>query len=118
MNEAAALCLNHLDFACFAKSGGNQLTTNCIVSECKWIENGDDLQFSVSANRFLRGMVRAMVGTFYEVGTGKISVDNFRAILKSNDRTEAGKTVPAHGLFLEEVKYPYLQGERQFFFQP
>jgi tRNA pseudouridine38-40 synthase len=118
MNEAAALCLAHLDFSCFAKSGGNQLTKNCIVSECKWLEKGDDLQFTVTANRFLRGMVRAMVGTFYDVGTGKITLNEFKSILDSKDRTEAGKTVPAQGLFLEEVKYHYLQIDRQYFFQP
>lgn len=117
MNEAAALCVPQLDFSCFAKKGGNQLTKNCIVSECKWLEKGDNLQFTVSANRFLRGMVRAMVGTLYEVGTGKISLDDFKAILDSKDRTEAGKTAPAHGLFLEEVKYHYLQLDRQYFFQ-
>lgn len=116
MNEAAALCLPHLDFSCFTKSGGNQLTKNCIMSECRWIEKGDDLQFTVSANRFLRGMVRAMVGTFYDVGTEKITVDEFKSILDSKNRTEAGKTVPAHGLFLEEVKYHYLHKDRQYFF--
>lgn len=117
MNEACDLCLSHVDFSCFAKRGGNQVTKNCTVSECKWIENGDDLRFTVSANRFLRGMVRAMVGTFYEVGLEKISVSEFKSILESMDRTEAGKTVPAHGLFLEEVKYPYITAKRQYLFQ-
>lgn len=116
MNAASVMCLSHLNFSCFTKSGGNQQNHNCLVTECKWIENDSNLRFTVSANRFMRGMVRAMVGTFYEVGLGKISTDDFKKILESSNRTEAGKSVPAQGLFLEQIKYPYIQANRQYYY--
>jgi len=114
MNEAGKICLSHIDYECFAKSGGKQSTMNCIVSDCKWIELDSGIRFTISANRFLRGMVRAMVGTFHELGTGKISLHDFKSILESKNRSEAGKTVPAQGLFLEQVMYPYIKDERLF----
>ncbi len=114
MNNAARLCLNREDFSCFSKSGGQQLTNNCHIQECRWIKEGKWLRFTVTSNRFLRGMVRAMVGTFLEVGMGKLSVQEFEDILRSGDRKQAGQAVPPHGLFLEEVSYPYFNGKRVF----
>ncbi len=109
MNEAASLCLQHTDFACFAKTGGQSNSTICTVSACAWMEEGKSLRFSVSANRFLRGMVRAMVGTMAEVGHGKLSLEAFAELLHQGDRKEAGESVPPQGLFLESVMYPYLK---------
>jgi tRNA pseudouridine38-40 synthase len=108
MNDAARLLLEHDDFACFNKSGGAQTGTVCKVSAAAWEVRPDRLVFTVTANRFLRNMVRAMVGTLLEVGEGRCSLDEFRAILISGDRSDAGMSVPAHGLFLVHVVYPYL----------
>jgi tRNA pseudouridine38-40 synthase len=72
----------------------------------KWVEKGDQLIFTVSANRFLRGMVRAIVGTLLDVGTGRITYKDFVSIIESRDRRKAGQNVPASGLFLVKVKYP------------
>jgi len=117
MNKAAALCLEREDFSCFSKSGGQQLTYNCIVQECRWIQEGKWLRLTVTANRFLRGMVRAMTGTLLEVGLGKLDEQGFSDILNSGDRKQAGQAVPSKGLFLEEVSYPYITGKRKFLFE-
>jgi len=108
MNCAADLCIAHSDFACFSKTGGQQNSTTCRILECCWEERQDELRFTVTANRFLRGMVRAMVGTMLDVGMKKISMDEFQEILNDGDRTKAGESAPAKGLFLEQVTYPYL----------
>jgi tRNA pseudouridine38-40 synthase len=71
-----------------------------------WQQNGSKLVFFIQANRFLRNMVRAIVGTLIEVGLRKISISDFEAILASRDRSQAGYSVPAHGLYLEKVNYP------------
>lgn len=118
MNEAAQLCISYTDFASFGKSGGQQHTTLCRVTECHWEAMGNSLLFTVSANRFLRGMVRAMVGTLIEVGEHKMSIDDFGNLLQQGNRTLAGESVPAEGLFLEEVRYPYLPDQRIRPFQP
>lgn len=118
MNEAAALCLTHNDYACFGKSGGQQLTSLCQITECRWEELGNTLRFTVSANRFLRGMVRAMVGTFIEIGEHKTNVEEFRNLLHQSDRSQAGESVPPEGLFLEEIRYPYLPDQRVSPFTP
>ncbi|MBL7923808.1 MAG: tRNA pseudouridine(38-40) synthase TruA [Bacteroidia bacterium] len=117
MNEAAALCLQREDFSCFAKSGGQQVNNLCRITECSWLDKGRFLQLNVSSNRFLRGMVRAMTGTFIEVGLSKITVEEFKGILDGHNRGEAGKAAPSQGLFLEEICYPYLPSERVYPFQ-
>jgi tRNA pseudouridine38-40 synthase len=71
-----------------------------------WQQNGSELVFFIQANRFLRNMVRSIVGTLIEVGLRKISISDFEAILASRDRSQAGYSVPAHGLYLEKVNYP------------
>jgi tRNA pseudouridine38-40 synthase len=76
--------------------------------EARWEQQGNKLVFTVSADRFLRNMVRAIVGTLVNVGLGKISIDDFKAIIESRDRGQAGFSVPAHGLYLTKVIYPYL----------
>ena len=107
MNKAARLLLDHKDFGCFCKSHSDNKTNLCIVTEAQWTTTDDGmLVFRITANRFLRNMVRAIVGTLIEVGTGKMSIDDFRQVLLSGKRTEAGESVPAKGLFLERITYP------------
>ena len=107
MNEAAGLLLSHKDFGCFCKSHSDNKTNLCTVSEARWMTMEDGtLVFRITANRFLRNMVRAVVGTLIEVGKGKMDIGDFRQVLLSGKRTEAGESVPAKGLFLEKITYP------------
>ncbi len=106
MNNAAALLLIHNDFESFSKIHTNVNNFRCTITEAAWIEQGDLLIFKVKANRFLRGMVRALVGTLLNVGSGKISVQDFEQIILSKNRKNAGAQAPAGGLFLVEVGYP------------
>jgi tRNA pseudouridine38-40 synthase len=106
MNEAAALLLDYKDFECFSKIHTNVNNFRCTITEAKWIETTDMLVFHIQANRFLRGMVRAVVGTLLEVGKGKKTVQEFEAVILSKSRKEAGAQAPAEGLFLTKVGYP------------
>jgi tRNA pseudouridine38-40 synthase len=106
MNEAAALLLIHNDFESFSKIHTQVNNFRCNITEARWVESGDMLVFHVKANRFLRGMVRALVGTMLEVGRGKIAVEDFEQIILSRNRKNAGAQAPAEGLFLVEVGYP------------
>ncbi|MFZ6014649.1 MAG: tRNA pseudouridine(38-40) synthase TruA [Bacteroidota bacterium] len=106
MNRAAALLLGEHDFECFSKVKTEVNHFLCTITMAEWKEEGDRLTFFISANRFLRGMVRAIVGTLLDVGTGKISTEDFQAIIRSRDRRKAGANVPPHGLYLIKVKYP------------
>ncbi|MEX2231921.1 MAG: tRNA pseudouridine(38-40) synthase TruA [Cyclobacteriaceae bacterium] len=106
MNKAAALIVGEHDFECFSKVKTDVNHFICDVKKAVWTEKGDRLVFTISANRFLRGMVRAIVGTLLDVGTGKINQKEFVSILQSKDRKQAGANVPAQGLYLERVKYP------------
>ena len=105
MNEAASVLLEYEDFESFSKVKTDVRTFNCTITQAVWKQNGNELTFYITANRFLRNMVRAIVGTLVEVGLGKKSVDDFRKVIESKKRSEAGLSVPAHGLFLTEVKY-------------
>ncbi|SHM82049.1 tRNA pseudouridine(38-40) synthase TruA [Polaribacter sp. KT 15] len=105
MNKAASLLLEYEDFQTFSKVKTDVYTFNCNVTEAVWKQEGDLLVFHISANRFLRNMVRAIVGTLVDVGLGKITVDNFREIIESKNRGNAGLSVPAKGLFLTKIKY-------------
>lgn len=106
MNEASRILFKYIDYQCFSKIKTEVLTFNCMILEAQWKEEKNDLLvFHIKANRFLRGMVRAIVGTLLEVGTGKISVSDFEQIILSKDRKKAGWSVPAEGLFLMEVNY-------------
>lgn len=105
MNQAAALLLGEHDFESFSKVKTDVNHFICEVRRAEWKEKNDLLIFTISANRFLRGMVRAIVGTLLDTGTGKITVKQFRDIIHSRDRRSAGANVPAHGLFLVKVKY-------------
>ncbi|REA57621.1 tRNA pseudouridine(38-40) synthase TruA [Dyadobacter luteus] len=106
MNAAAALLLKHVDFESFSKIHTNVNNFRCSISEAKWEETGDMLIFSIQSNRFLRGMVRALVGTLLEVGKGKRSVAEFEELILAKNRKKAGAQAPAEGLFLVEVGYP------------
>jgi tRNA pseudouridine38-40 synthase len=105
MNEAAALLLTHSDFECFSKVHTDVKTFVCEIAFARWERKDDKLIFTIKANRFLRNMVRAIVGTLIEVGRKKMTIAEFNRILASKDRSEAGQSVPAHGLFLTEVIY-------------
>lgn len=108
MNEAAQMLLTTEDFASFAKLHSDVKTTICDVTEAKWTEIMPGAWvFSISADRFLRNMVRAVVGTLVEVGRGKISPAQFEEIIASRDRCKAGTSMPAHALYLWDVEYPY-----------
>ncbi len=106
MNQAANLLLTYEDFECFSKSNTDVHTHLCTLKTANWQIQNDRLVFTITANRFLRNMVRAIVGTLLEVGTGKISFDDVKAIIESKDRTKAGPSVPAKGLYLMNVVYP------------
>lgn len=105
MNDAASLLLEYTDFQTFSKVKTDVYTYNCDVTEAVWKQNGKELTFYISANRFLRNMVRAIVGTLVDVGLGKITKDEFRQIIESKSRSNAGLSVPAKGLFLTKIKY-------------
>ncbi len=105
LQRASALLLGMHDFQCFSKVHTDVDHFRCDVKAARWVERGDLLIFQISANRFLRGMVRAVVGTLLDVGSGKISLEDFKSILRSRDRRKAGMNAPADGLFLIRVKY-------------
>lgn len=109
MNNAAKLLLEFTDFQCFSKVNTDVNTFNCAIKEAFWKKENDQLVFTISADRFLRNMVRAIVGTLVNVGLGKISKADFKTIIESKDRREAGFSVPAHGLYLTQIKYDYIQ---------
>lgn len=109
MNDAAQILLEYEDFECFSKTNTDVFTFNCTITEAFWKQNGDRLVFTISANRFLRNMVRAIVGTLINIGIGKLEVEDIRTIIESKNRSKAGFSVPAHGLFLIDVKYPYIK---------
>ncbi len=106
MQQAADILLEHRDFACFSKSNTQVKTTLCEVMRARWEDQGHLLIFEIKANRFLRNMVRAIVGTLVGVGQGKTTREEFVAILKSGDRKQAGYSAPGHGLFLTDIEYP------------
>jgi tRNA pseudouridine38-40 synthase len=108
MNEAAQQLFNYTDFKCFSKTHTDVRTFNCDIKEAYWVQNGNKLIFTISADRFLRNMVRAIVGTLVNVGMEKITINDFKDIIESRDRNRAGFSVPAHGLYLTKVIYPYL----------
>ncbi|WP_460190441.1 tRNA pseudouridine(38-40) synthase TruA [Urechidicola sp. KH5] len=106
MNKAAAVLLQYNDFQCFSKSKTDVKTYVCKITEVYWKQDGNHLIFYITADRFLRNMVRAIVGTLIDVGLNKISTADVHAIIKSKNRSEAGFSVPAKGLFLTNVSYP------------
>lgn len=107
MNEAARILMEYRDFACFCKSHTDVKTTLCDVMEAQWIQTSDTAwYFRIKANRFLRNMVRAVVGTLVEVGRHRMTIDEFRMVIEGKKRTQAGESMPANALFLEDIGYP------------
>ncbi|SNR76957.1 tRNA pseudouridine(38-40) synthase TruA [Lutibacter flavus] len=106
MNEAARILLTYTNFKCFSRSNSDVKTYNCDITIAEWKQTNQQLIFYITADRFLRNMVRAIVGTLMEVGTGKTTIEEFKKIIESEDRRNAGPSAPAHGLFLTQVSYP------------
>lgn len=106
MNEAASHLLEASDFGAFCKSHTDVKTTICRIDEARWVDDGNgNWHFVITANRFLRNMVRAVVGTLIEVGRGRMNIDDFDRVVAGKSRTEAGESMPGHALFLEDVVY-------------
>lgn len=108
MNEACQILFKYIDFECFSKTHTDVNTFNCVIYQAQWEQIGDKLVFTVAADRFLRNMVRAIVGTMIEIGKEKITLDDFVKIIEGKDRSKAGFSVPAHGLFLTKIDYDYI----------
>lgn len=106
MNRGCKILLGHRDFQCFSKSNTDVKTYYCKLNYARWSTAGDFIKFEISADRFLRNMVRAIVGTMINLGTGKINLEALTDILDSKDRSEAGYSVPAQGLYLTNIIYP------------
>lgn len=109
MNQAAQILQNYTDFECFSKVNTDVNTFDCTIFEAHWKRGeNNQLVFTVSANRFLRNMVRSIVGTLINVGLHKITLDDFKKIIESKSREKAGFSVPAHGLYLTKIEYDYI----------
>lgn len=108
MNSACAILFEYTDFECFSKTHTDVYTFICKITEAFWTQNGDTIVFTITADRFLRNMVRAIVGTMINIGLGKTEVNDLHRIIATKNRSEAGFSVPAHGLYLSKVEYPYL----------
>jgi tRNA pseudouridine38-40 synthase len=107
MNAAAKHLLTVTDFTSFSKVNTQTFTNNCTVTEAHWVKlNDNEYLFKITANRFLRNMVRAIVGTLLEVGKAKLSLDEFKAIVERKNRSEAGMSAPGHALYLTHIHYP------------
>ena len=106
MNHACKQLTDWRDFECFSRVKTEVNNFYCDIFEAKWLRENDDVLFSVRANRFLRGMVRAIVGTMLEIGQEKIDSKDFQRILESRDRKKAGRAVPPQGLYLNDIVYP------------
>jgi tRNA pseudouridine38-40 synthase len=105
MNQAAKLLFNYTDFQCFSKVNTDVNTFDCSIFEANWNQENGKLIFTISANRFLRNMVRSIVGTLINIGLHKITLADFESIIKSKSRDKAGFSVPAHGLYLTKIEY-------------
>lgn len=105
MNQAAKMIIEYTDFSCFSKSNTQTKTNNCKISRAEWVKTDGGIVFHISADRFLRNMVRAIVGTLLQVGRHEIEPYQVRPIIQSKNRSKAGVSVPACGLYLTEVVY-------------
>ena len=108
MNEACEVLKRYIDFTSFSKLHTDVKTNNCRIAYAHWQKEGEMMVFTITADRFLRNMVRAVVGTLVEVGRGKISVDEFEQIILKKDRCSAGTSMPPQALFLWKVNYDYI----------
>ena len=106
MNEAGRILMTYDDFGAFCKSHSDVKTTLCRVTKAEWVQtSGTSWFFEITANRFLRNMVRAVVGTLIDVGRGRLTLDDFRKVIEGKRRTAAGESMPANALFLENIRY-------------
>ena len=105
MQEAANVLFEYTDFTSFSKLHTQVKTNNCKIMEARFFRDNDLLVFEIKADRFLRNMVRAVVGTLLEVGRGKLTLEQFRNVIENKNRCSAGTSMPAHALFLEDVTY-------------
>ena len=110
MNEASEILMSFNDFKAFSRTNTDVKTFECTITKAEWLSYKDEIVFKIKSNRFLRNMVRAVVGTILKVGLNKIKLVEFSEIIKSRNRSKAGYSVPAHGLFLCEIEY-----EKQIF---
>ena len=106
LDQTAAILKEYKQFETFAKRNAQNHTFNCTIHQSHWEFNGEELQYVVEANRFLRGMVRGLVGTQLHIARGKATANDFRKIVEAQDCTKAFFNVPGHGLYLEEIIYP------------
>ena len=106
MNKASTILLEYSDFKCFSRAHSDVKTHICAISEAFWVKNEHELIFQISADRFLRNMVRAIVGTLLDVGNHKTALEDFHNIIQSKDRSKAGASAPAKGLYLTKIVYP------------
>ena len=106
MNKAASVLFEYSDFTSFSKLHTDVKTNICRIMHAEWTQTGDIWVFTITADRFLRNMVRAIIGTLFNVGRGKLSIEDFRDIIQSKDRTKAGISVPGSALFLANIDYP------------
>tara|TARA_A100001015_G_scaffold125376_1_gene138929 strand:+ start:273 stop:1043 length:771 start_codon:yes stop_codon:yes gene_type:complete len=116
MNKASKFLLNHKDFKCFSKSNTDVKTFLCEIKNASWSKKESQIVFSITSNRFLRNMVRSIVGTLLEIGLKKRPLEDMKLIIESKDRSKAGFSVPAKGLFLTKIIYPsnlYLNNEKE-----
>ena len=106
MNDAARILMTYEDFGAFCKSGADVKTTLCQVTKAEWVQTSPTTwYFEIRANRFLRNMVRAVVGTLIEVGRGRLSLDDFKKVIEGKQRSDAGESMPGNALFLEDIVY-------------
>lgn len=106
MNKCADVLFEYIDFTSFSKLHTDVKTNNCKIMIARWERQGDDLIFTIRADRFLRNMVRSIVGTLIDAGRGKLDIGGIRRIIEAKDRNAAGTSVPGHALFLEDIEYP------------
>ncbi len=107
MNQAAAHLLDYTDFTSFSKLHTDAKTNNCRITHAQWTQEGDQWVFTITADRFLRNMVRAIVGTLVEVGRHKMTIEQFCQVIERKDRCAAGTSMPGHALFLWDITYPF-----------
>jgi tRNA pseudouridine38-40 synthase len=108
MNKACLILKKYTDFECFSKTNTDVATFNCKIEEANWTVADTNIYFTITADRFLRNMVRSIVGTMIVIGLERISLDDFCSIIESKNRSNAGFSAPAHGLYLTAVKYNFL----------
>ena len=117
MQQGCELLMKYEDFTSFSKSNTQVFTNNCQIAKAFWKQNDETLVFTIQSNRFLRNMVRAVVGSLVDLGKEKYDLSHFKTIIESKSRSKAGLSVPAKGLFLTEVLYPknYFEQQETFF---